>query len=319
MKKWTIRLTVSLTALLALGLIMATVSYQSWKNHESEQLVANSELIDTDRGPVEYAIAGDGHPFLMLHGNPGGYDQVIAGARRFPEKYSNRKTIAVSRPGYLRTPLSSGATFAEQADLYAALLDELGIDKVFVQGTSGGGYPALQFAIRHPERVHGLILLAASVNYEPLPEGGYEAAMRDVPVPNFLAWALTGPLFGMVATDYIPDLDLDDPEQVAATKDILKSVFFPFEKRLPGIRNDILQRDYPEIDAWPLESIPVPTLVIHGDKDENSVYSGAIHVASQVPDVELVTFEGADHNMLITRSDDIRAEIDRFTAEVMQE
>ena len=36
--------------------------------------------------------------------------------------------IAPSRPGYGRTPLSSGKTHEEAADLMAALLDELKID-----------------------------------------------------------------------------------------------------------------------------------------------------------------------------------------------
>ena len=36
--------------------------------------------------------------------------------------------ITPSRPGYGRTPLSSGKTSAEAADLLAALLDELKID-----------------------------------------------------------------------------------------------------------------------------------------------------------------------------------------------
>jgi len=37
------------------------------------------------------------------------------------------RVIAVSRPGYLGTPLADGETPEAQADLYAALLDTLGI------------------------------------------------------------------------------------------------------------------------------------------------------------------------------------------------
>jgi pimeloyl-ACP methyl ester carboxylesterase len=143
--------------------------------------------------------------------------------------------------------------------------------------------------------------------------------MRDIPMPDVLASVLSGPLFETVATQFIPDLDLRNPSQVAVTVDVLKSVLFRFGERLPGIRNDILQRDFPEIDSWPLETIPVPTLLLHGDMDENSTYQGSLHVASKVPNARLVTFEGADHNMLVTRGKEIQSHISQFIAEVMQD
>ena len=61
-----------------------------------------------------------------------------------------------------------------QADLYAALLDLLKIDSVVVIGLSGGGASALQFALRHPERCRGLILISAISRQVP-------------PLPRFLA------------------------------------------------------------------------------------------------------------------------------------
>jgi 2-hydroxy-6-oxonona-2,4-dienedioate hydrolase len=47
--------------------------------------------------------------------------------------------ISVSRPGYARTPLSSGETAEDQADLIMALLDFLDIEKVGVAAYSGSG------------------------------------------------------------------------------------------------------------------------------------------------------------------------------------
>ena len=47
--------------------------------------------------------------------------------------------IAPARPGYGRTPLEESGTAAEAADLIAALLDTLGIDRVIVNCVSGGG------------------------------------------------------------------------------------------------------------------------------------------------------------------------------------
>ena len=68
----------------------------------------------------------------------------------------------MSRPGFARTPLTSGnANATDQADLCAALMSELGIEQYSVQGGSGGGPVALQMAIRHPNNVKVLLLNCA--------------------------------------------------------------------------------------------------------------------------------------------------------------
>ncbi len=86
---------------------------------------------------VEYATQGSGPAVLVLHGNLCGYDQGQPLAHMLDG--AENKFITVSRPGYLRTPLDTGATFEQQADAYAAMLDEMGIDKVVVLAISGDG------------------------------------------------------------------------------------------------------------------------------------------------------------------------------------
>ena len=61
--------------------------------------------------------------------------------------------LAWSQPGCLGTPIESGQTLDAQADLMAALLDALHIDKVGIFGVSGSGPATLLFALRHPDRV----------------------------------------------------------------------------------------------------------------------------------------------------------------------
>lgn len=82
-------------------------------------------IINTRLGKIEYAEYGNGPAIIALHGAMGGYDQSLILARTIGE--SGYRYLAVSRPGYLGTPLSSGKTPEQQADLCAALLDILGI------------------------------------------------------------------------------------------------------------------------------------------------------------------------------------------------
>ena len=89
-----------------------------WIGTEKEilkKLAEGSELADTAQGTVEYTDAGEGPAILGVHGGVGGYDQGLVLCRPFMEK--GFRVISPSRPGYLRTPSSSGRTFAEQADL----------------------------------------------------------------------------------------------------------------------------------------------------------------------------------------------------------
>src|SRR6185369_3424335 len=66
------------------------------------------------------------------------------------------------------------------ADHVARLLDQRGIDRAVIGGLSRGGYVALAFARRHPERLSGLILCDtnAGLDDEPTKRGRYQMAER---------------------------------------------------------------------------------------------------------------------------------------------
>lgn len=113
---------------------------------------------------MEYAEAGKGYPVLVVHGAGGGYDQGLILSRIFLSE--DFRVIAPSRFGFLRTPLPANASPAAQADAYIDLLDALNISKVAVVGISAGGPSSLEFALRHPDRVSGLVLVSAVVHKE---------------------------------------------------------------------------------------------------------------------------------------------------------
>ncbi|MHA2117168.1 MAG: alpha/beta fold hydrolase, partial [Candidatus Thorarchaeota archaeon] len=154
-------LELSLVILAAL-LVWIIISYKGWKRNLLKTLNENSEVATTSRGEIEYILKGSGPAILFLHGSPGGYDQGTLDM----DMWNNAgfSVLSISRPGYLRTPLSTGETFEEQADAIAALLDTLSISKVVILAASGGGPIGLHFALRHPDRLNALILMAAVSN-----------------------------------------------------------------------------------------------------------------------------------------------------------
>src|SRR5262245_53758090 len=125
-----------------------------------------STIVDTSLGKVEYIDQGHGPTVLFVHGSPGGCDQGAVMTEFLVER--GFRTISISRPGYLGTPLSDRvAKPDQQADLEVALMDSLRIDTFGVMCWSGGGPSSYRLAAKHPDRVSALVTLAAaSKNYE---------------------------------------------------------------------------------------------------------------------------------------------------------
>lgn len=320
MLKWALRIGSGFLGLIVLVVAGVFVAYSLWISDLRRELVEGSQITSTPLGEIEYATLGEGTPRLLIHGTPGGYDQVLIGPKLASESYVGVQAIAVSRPGYLRTPLSSGRTPEQQADLYAALLDELGVERVVVQAGSGGAPSGLQMAIRHPDRVSALILLVPGLTYANLTE--IDAARNgewEFEWPSDFEQILQNVLLfaagDLLASRVIPGLDENDPAQMASARALVQSSI-PVRDRRGGHENDIRQFSRMDVSSWPLEDVNVPTLFLHGDADENSPYEDSVRAAARMPNAELVTFEGADHYMVLTRADEIQEHIQRFLSEL---
>jgi len=132
-------------ALLVVGAFASIyTSYRRDIDRAYERIEAGSHIAQTRCGPIEYTTPGDGPPLLSVHGAGGGFDQGLELAE--PLARAGFRVIAMSRFGYLRTPLPAHASAAAQADAHACLLDALTVKRVAVLGTSAGG--ALVAAVR---------------------------------------------------------------------------------------------------------------------------------------------------------------------------
>lgn len=94
---------------------------------------------------------------MLVHGIPGSWRQCVPIASDLGE----HRLLFISRPGYGRTPVASGRTYDEQADLIAALLDTTNVERAICFGVSGGGPAAARFAVRHGERTDAVVLACA--------------------------------------------------------------------------------------------------------------------------------------------------------------
>jgi pimeloyl-ACP methyl ester carboxylesterase len=181
-------------ALLMAVLLPTCARYRRDVGLAYDRIAIGSQIAQSRCGPVEYATEGAGPPILVVHGAGGGFDQGLELGKHTAR--AGFRTIAVSRFGYLRSPVPRDASAAAQADAYACLLDALNVRRVAVLGVSAGGPSSLQFALHHADRTAALVLLVPAA-YAPSPNVVRPARMSrglayiwvTVLRSNFAFWA----------------------------------------------------------------------------------------------------------------------------------
>jgi len=273
----------------------------------------NTSTITTEYGQIEYIRRGSGSPLLVSHGITGGFDQGLSLADTYIG--GGYEIIAVSRFGYLGTPLPKDGSPKVQADAYKCLLDRLNVEKVIVFGNSAGGTSAIRFALQHPDRCKGLILLSSTV--PPNPSMPPKPIMQMVFGLDFIYWFMVTVFGGTMLSMFVPRSVRDrltDTEIKKIMQDIFKSAM-PISKRTKGVINDMFVSN-PDINTgYPFDMITVPTLIIHDVDDPAAKFSGAEAMAKQIPNSRLERFEGGGH-LLIGHEDIIQKRIQQFTNEL---
>jgi pimeloyl-ACP methyl ester carboxylesterase len=172
------------------------------------------------------------------------------------------------------------------ADDVAAVLDRLGLDRVVLGGLSMGGYVAMAFLRRHPDRVRALVLAdtKATADLPParekreriaarLESEGTTAALVDEVLP-----ALYGPTTARerpaVAGRVTSMATAADPAAAA------------WAQRAMAARPDSLAT---------LQSADVPALVLLGEEDELSTRADADAMVAALPAARLEVLPGAGH------------------------
>lgn len=159
-----------------------------------------------------------------------------------------------------------------------ASLDVLGVTgKITLLGHSFGGAIATEFAVRYPERVEFLILIATAGEFKLNP--AYRASLQ---LPPVVLAAFTRPTRGWLN----------------APPDILRLWY---------------QENLRKWNGWKLfELLRMPTLVIRGHRDflfEKQFFDG---VAKLIPDADEVNVGHSGHMVMIERRDAVNREIERF-------
>jgi 2-hydroxy-6-oxonona-2,4-dienedioate hydrolase len=304
----------------AAGVIIGVAILLIWWRFDSDIKLASarvaqgSMLIATRCGPIEYQEAGTGVPLLAVHGSGGGYDQGMAFSGTLA--HQGIRVIAMSRFGYLRTPMPADASAAAQADAHVCLLDALSIEQAGVLGGSAGAPSALQMAIRHPERVSALVLLVplaykppTLANSAPPLRPWVENSMMRLIGSDFLFWSalhLARDQLIKVVLATPPGLLASANQHERARANAMLENILPVSARAEGLVHDTAMGKH--LTPASLESIRAPTLIISVRDDRYGTYASAQYTANGIAGARFIGFDEGGH-IWIGHNDEVMSEI----------
>jgi pimeloyl-ACP methyl ester carboxylesterase len=256
-----------------------------------------------------------------VHGAGGGFDQGLEIAD--PLVRGGFRVIAMSRFGYLQTPLPADASPVAQADAHACLLDALDIQRVAVVGASAGAPSSMQFALRHPERTAALVLLVPAA-YPCLIEQRSDGAMPtrtsaatkvlfDTALKSdFLFWvtprvASKAMLRGILGTlpTVLKNASAEEHARIAKVLDHIQ----PLSMRRLGLLNDASITH--SLPRYELERIIAPTLVLGVADCLYGTYAGARYSAEHIPQSRFISYPTGGH-LWVGNQKEVMAEIVSF-------
>src|SRR6476620_264725 len=143
----------------------SVICARPWRHFQGSLLMPSINL----NGEIfHYASAGEGLPFVFQHGMGADVTQPLSSGGNLP----GWRMIAMDCRGHGQTEANldpSRISFAQFAEDLAMLLNSLSIERAVVGGISMGAGVALAFALAHPERVTGLMLVRPAWLDHPFP------------------------------------------------------------------------------------------------------------------------------------------------------
>jgi len=249
--------------------------------------------IPTRFGSTRVIVSGSkaGPPLVLLHGHMATSTMWLPNVADFARDY---RVYAVDVMGQASRsipdePVRDSRDYVEWLTL---VLDELGLDRIFLVGMSFGGWLAGKYAIARPYRVHKLVLLSA---------GGF--------LPMVKQFSLRGMLMVCLPTRFTVNsfmhwLGIGD-------ESFLRLLYLGLKHfRMPPETARIMPTVFPDFE---LRGLRVPTLVLFGEHEV--IYDPVAALARArrfMPAVEGALIPGCSHDMSSSQHEQVDARVLAF-------
>jgi pimeloyl-ACP methyl ester carboxylesterase len=208
--------------------------------------------------------------------------------------------IALDLPGHGRSAGVEGLkSIQDYADFLAAFADALKIKSAVIAGRSMGGAIAMDYALRYPDRVQALVLIATAAKFN-LPADRIEG-LRAVTM-------------GRAPQAFVTDGY--SPKTVSGNFDVVREGWMEQIKTDPRVRyTDVLA--CAEVDLRDrIAKIDKPTLIIAGADDPGTTVADMELIKSRIRGARLEVIADAAHNVPVEKPAEVNAAIDKFLAEL---
>lgn len=241
--------------------------------------------IPMEGASLSVEVRGAGMPVVLLHGFP--LDRAMWAAQ--VETLSREfRVVAPDLRGFGKSTLrfadiDSGIAMEGYAEDLIVTLDALSIfEPVVLAGFSMGGYVAWQFALRHPQRLRGLVVCDTRAVADAEPAAAARLAMAE----TVLAASSAEPALAMIEKLLAPETRESRPQVAAAVRDMIL--------RQPSAGIAAAQRGMarrPDVRGE-LQNIRCPVLGIVGTSDVISPPQEMAELIALLPDARLVEVPG---------------------------
>ncbi len=223
------------------------------------------------------------HTVVLLHGY---LESMLVWDEFVPLLYKRVRVVTLDLPGHGISEVKGEIhTMEYLADTVKGALDALGIERCTLVGHSMGGYAALAFCERWPERLEGLVLLSSTPN--PDSEEKRENRRREIA----LVKAGKKELLARVA----PEAGFAEENRTRmqeAIEELREQVFLTEDEGIVALLNGMMERsDRNDL----LRTTAVPHLFILGRRDGYIPVEAAEAMVAAHPEAEVCWLEQSGH------------------------
>lgn len=236
-----------------------------------------------NRMGLSYAQQGavDGLPVLLLHGLGDSWRSYEPVLTHLPESVP---AIALTQRGHGDSSHPpEGYRLGDYVDDLVAFLDALDLDAVILAGHSSHGVVSERFAIDHPDRILGLVLI------------GTPLSLRDNETARDLFDSTISKLTDPLDPKFVRDLarsTLAQPVPRAFLEIIRQETMKVPARVFKEFFTDLLQHDV----SKELNKVDLPALLVWGDRDTILTRHDQETLAAALSNSRLVVYPGAGHS-----------------------
>lgn len=251
---------------------------------------------------IFHEVTGDGPTLVFAHGLGGNHMSWFQQVAHFAPRY--RCVTFAHRGFWPSSGFPDGPDPADFADDLVALADHLALDPFVFVAQSMGGWTGVEFALRHPGRLRGLVLAATtgSISLEKLGERQQLEAWRAHSAEALASLSTAGghPATGLRMLREQPAMTLlyrhIDDSNAALPKEALRA------------RMGAMRRRAPEA----LAAAGCPILLIGNAEDIVMPPFAAAAIAARAPNARAATIEAAGHSAYFERPEMFNAVVAAF-------